>query len=43
MQNHHLMMIKGKMEQIDDRGLPVEICAVQTQVSVNKVRMFSSI
>jgi len=37
------MIIKGKTEQIADRGLPVEVCAVHTQISPNKVRLFSSI
>ncbi len=43
MYNHHLMMIKGKIEQIVDRGLPVEFCAVRTQIYANKARLFSSI
>jgi hypothetical protein len=37
------MMIKGKIEQIADRGLPVEFCAVRTQIYANKARLFSSI
>ena len=37
------MMIKGKMEQIADSGLPVGVCAVYTLISAIKVRLFSSI
>lgn len=34
------MMIKDKMEQIEDSGLPVEFCVVCTMNPASKVRYF---
>ena len=38
-----LLIIKGKMEQITECGLPVEGCADYTLIPASKVRLFSSI